>query len=274
VLRALGVSVRSSNGGGRSIADRRRGAGAVSVRVAGTILLAVLTLHPGPAGAGRPLDTEDTGTVDPGAAQLELGGTFTRSDPVEAWLLLAKLALGVVPRLEASVQAAFLGLDVPGARGEAGLGDGNVRVKYRVLDETPSFPALLAAVDLRLPTGDAERGLGEDDVDVLALAVVSKSFGPVTLFGNGGYRFVLRDRDLDAWLLSGAIEYRATGALSLVGELVSELATTRARDEVVLLRAGLVYGLTDRVRLDGAVGFGLTRGSPDVTATVGMTVAF
>jgi hypothetical protein len=255
-------------------ADLRRGARAVSVRVTRTILVVLFTLLPGPADASRPLDTEDTGTVEPGTAQLELSGTFARGDSIDAWLVLAKLATGVVPRLEASVQASFLALDRPDARSEAGLSDTFVRVKYRLLEETPTLPALLAAVELRLPTGDAERGLGLDDIDVVPLAVASKNLGPVTVFGNAGYRFVLRDRVFDAWLLSAAIEYRATGTLSLVAELVSDLATTPARDDTVLVRAGLVYGLTDRLKLDGAVGFGLTRRSPDVTVTVGITVTF
>jgi Putative MetA-pathway of phenol degradation len=235
-------------------------------------LLTVLMFLPGLAHAARPLDTEDTGTVDPASGEVELSGNFSRSQSIEAWFLTAKLTIGVAPRLDAAVQTAVVALDVPGSRGEAGLGDTNVRVKLRLLEETPSFPAVLTALDVRLPTGDSERGLGEDDVDVLALAAVSKTIGVVILYWNGGYRFVLRDRDLDAWVLSGALEYHVTAAVSLVGELVSELGTTRARDDAAVLRGGLVYGLTERVRLDGAVGVGLTRASPDVTVTVGITL--
>jgi Putative MetA-pathway of phenol degradation len=144
------------------------------LKVPAAVLIAVLIWLPRPGGAGRPLDTEDAGTVDPGSAQVELSGNFAASDPDEAWLVLAKLAIGLVPRLEASVQAAFLAVDIPGVRGETGLGDTSVRVKYRLLDETPRGPALLATVDLRLPTGDAQRGLGDDDVDVLALVLQSE----------------------------------------------------------------------------------------------------
>jgi Putative MetA-pathway of phenol degradation len=245
----------------------------LSLKLAGGIILGALILLPVPVEAARPLDTEDAGTVEPGAGQLELGGTFARSDPDNVWLLIAKLAIGVLPGLEVSAQTSFLALDVSGARGEAGLGDSNLRVKYRVLDETPSLPALLAAVDLRLPTADSDLVQGDNDVDLLGLAVASKTFGPVTLMANGGYLFFLADRDLDLWLLTGAIEYRAGAALSLVAELVSLLPTTAARNDIAVVRAGLAYGLTDRIKLDGAVGFGLTRGSPDVTATVGITVS-
>jgi Putative MetA-pathway of phenol degradation len=243
------------------------------VPVVGGIVFGVLLLVAAPVEAARPLDTEDTGTVEPGAVQLELSGTFARGDSIDAWLVLAKLATGVVPRLEASVQASFLALDFPDGHGEAGLSDTFVRVKYRLLDETPSLPALLGTVELRLPTGDAERGLGLDDVDVAPLAVASKTLGPVTVFANAGYRFTLRDRDFDAWLLSAAIEYPVARALSVVAELVSDLATTSARDDIVLVRTGLVYGLTDRLKLDGAVAFGLTRRTPDVIVTVGITAA-
>jgi hypothetical protein len=111
-------------------------------------------------------------------------------------------------------------------------------------------------------------------VDVGLLAVASKTFGPVTLTGNGGYTFVTRDRELEFWTLAAAVEYRATAAWSLVGEVVSALPSHRDQgQETALLRAGTTYTVHPRVRLDTAVGFGVTRQSPDVLVTFGVTFA-
>jgi hypothetical protein len=109
-------------------------------------------------------------------------------------------------------------------------------------------------------------------VDATLLAVVGKTFGPVTLNWNGGYVFISRDRDLDLVLLSTSLEYRVTETWSLVSEVVSAIGVNQAPD-VAVLRVGATYNLTPRIKLDGAVGAGVTRDSPNVTVTVGTTIA-
>lgn len=131
---------------------------------------------------------------------------------------------------------------------------------------------MLGSFTIRLPTGDEQRGLGDEDVDVGLLAAISKAFGPITLTWNGGYTFVTRDRSLDFWTLAGSLEYRVSKPWVLVGEVVSTLGHEHAPDTVVL-RAGAVYAITDRIKLDGAVGVGVNRDSPEVLITVGVTIA-
>jgi hypothetical protein len=62
--------------------------------------LLVVALGPAPAWAGRPLDTEDTSTVEPGKAEVEISGDFAQTPEDRAWLAKGVLSLGVVPRLE------------------------------------------------------------------------------------------------------------------------------------------------------------------------------
>jgi hypothetical protein len=109
-------------------------------------------------------------------------------------------------------------------------------------------------------------------VDAGIVAVASKAVGALTLTGNVGYTFVTRDRELDFWTLAASLEYRVTKAWILVGEVVSAVGADRAAD-VAVLRVGAIYAIGARLKLDGAVGVGLTRGSPDVLVTVGMTIS-
>jgi hypothetical protein len=67
-------------------------------------------------------------------------------------------------------------------------------------------------------------------------------------------------------------EYRVTQAWTLVSEVVSGVGDRREPDTAVV-RAGAVYAVTERLRMDAAVAAGLTRGSPDVLVTVGLTLA-
>lgn len=237
------------------------------------IVITLNALAASPTWAGRPLTTEDTGTLDPGKGELELSLDYIRDGAADIFPGGPALNIGLLPRLEGTVATAFVLLDPEGEPLRAGFGDSLVRLKYRFLDERSHWPAVMAAVTARLPTGDEDRGLGEEDVDVQPLAVLSKTFGPVILTVNAGYTFVTRDRDVDVVNLHASAEAGITRAWSIVGEVVSELAPDRRTDDRVVLRAGTVYAVRERVRLDAAIGFGTTRASPDVLLTVGVTIA-
>lgn len=240
-----------------------------------TVALALaILLAPSPAWAGRPLDTEDTGTVEPGKAELELSLSYAKNPDDNTWSALGVFNLGIFPRFEARVELPVLLVEPEDKKSQTGMGDTLVGFKYRVLDEKDALPALLGAFTLRLPTGDADQGLGSEDVDVGLLGVLSKSFGPLTLFGNLGYTFVTRDGDPNFWTFNAALEYRAMQAWSLVGEVVSSVSDSKKAAGTVVFRLGSVYALTDRIKLDGAAGFGVTKESPDVIVTVGVTIAF
>jgi len=235
---------------------------------------AALSFAAAPVFAARPLDTEDTGILEPGKVELELSMDVTKTPGDVAGAGTAVLNLGVVRRLEVSVElsAAYVVLG-PGPD-EARFGDTILGAKYRLLDETPVRPAVLANVRLRLPThdGDGAGAVGQGGVDVLVRLAASKSFGPVTVTVNAGYVFATADRAGDRWLASGAVEHQLSRAWWLVAE-VSALVGVRAGD-VAVARGGIVYALTRAVRLDLAAGTRLTRARPDLIATTGITIGF
>ena len=236
------------------------------------VVALVLALGPAWAWGGRPLDTEDTGTVEPGKAELELSGDYIRGLQLDAGLFKGVLSVGVLPGFEARIESAVLLLAPEERPTRAGVTDTLLGFKYRLLDEADTAPAVLAGLTVLVPTGDERRGLGADEVAVGLVAVGSKTFGPVTLTGNLGYTFVTPDRELDFWTLAASLEYRVRKAWILVGEVVSAVGADRAPD-LAVLRAGAIYVVGDRLKLDGAVGVGLTRRSPDVLVTVGLTIS-
>jgi hypothetical protein len=234
-------------------------------------LLAVLSATP--VWAARPLDTEDPGTVPPGNVEIELSLDYLEIERSRLGGTKAVLSLGVVTNLEVRVEAAALVLGPERHDIEGGVGDTLLGVKYRLLDETDARPAVLTAVNLRLPTGDASRGFGAPGTDVTVLAVVGKSFGPVALIGNAGYSFVTEDRNRDTWTLGASVEWAVGRKWSVAAEVVS-VVNAHASEHGAIARTGVLWRAHPRAIFDAAIGVGLTRTSPDVVATVGVTLRF
>ncbi len=81
--------------------------------------------------------------------------------------------------------------DFPGADGVSRYGLGDVRLLPRVflLDPAKAPVGLALVGEVRLPTGDANSFLGERRVLVAPRLAVERTFGPVRLLGNVGWRF-------------------------------------------------------------------------------------
>jgi hypothetical protein len=240
-----------------------------------------LVVWPAIAGAGRPLDTEDTGTAE--RIEVEIGATYERAAADDAGDLAVALNVGVRENLEVNVQGALAVLAPADAGARGGAGDTVLGVKYRFLDEGAPWPALLGRLTARLPTGDEARGLGTDGVDVGLLLAASRALGSLTLTANVGYVVTTGAVDADVVILAASAEWSPGGAWRLVGEVVGEVAVGRAADDAAVVRVGVAWnafdagearGLLRKATLDAAIGVGLTSASPDVVATMGLTLAF
>jgi hypothetical protein len=244
-------------------------------------VLILLVALPSVAGAGLPLETEDTGITE--RVEVEVAGLYRSAADGDGGELGVSISVGLLETLEVAV-AGTLALDDP-ADGEAqtGFGDSALVVKYRFLDEAAPWPALLARFTLRLPTGDEAHGLGEGDVRVQLLLAASRTWGPVTLTGNVGYGLATGDADTDAVFLGASVEWAVSGPWRLVGEIVSDIAVGRDADDTAVIRLGVTWdvfdagaapGLLRKATLAGAVGFGLTPASPDLSAILGLTLVY
>jgi Putative MetA-pathway of phenol degradation len=223
--------------------------------------------------AGRPLDTEDTGTVPAGRAEIEVGLDHARANDDSVSAALAVIAAGLGPAAEVRLESPLVVANIAGRAVSTGAGDTVVGLKYRLRGESEVAPAVLGAVAIRLPTGDAHRGLGLPGADVTMLVVAGKRGGPVTVHGNAGYTIVTDDRHADTWRLAASIEYAIAEPWTVVAEVVSDIGATAA-PSTALVRAGARFDASDRITVDGAVGMGLTRSTPDVVATFGLTLKF
>jgi Putative MetA-pathway of phenol degradation len=245
----------------------------MALRVAIALLVLIPLLGAGPVHADRPLDTEDTATVPRGEGEVELGVDHARAGNESRSAVRVVVAAGVSSSVEVRVESAFVAVDPIHGASHAGAGDTLFGVKYRLRDESDAAPAVLAALAVRVPTGDDDRGLGSPGADVTMLAVVGKRWGALTLHGNAGYTIVTHDRDADAWRLAASGQWTATERWTAVAEVVSDIGAKEA-DTIAVARAGARFDASERVAIDGAVGAGLTPSSPDIVITLGVTLKF
>lgn len=169
-----------------------------------------------PAAAEGPAEPENSWWA--GDLSLTTGLDFSHGsydDPIDTDLFYAPVTASYlfdrVPwwperwdQLEFSLTVPYLYIDGPGnffidTRGlerlertrEGGLGDLFLRGSYVLYPRAPSWlPVTELGVAWKIPTGDADRGLGTGEHDVYVELDVSKNFGRVTPFATLGYRFI------------------------------------------------------------------------------------
>jgi hypothetical protein len=160
-----------------------------AVRISRT--LAVLLCLSTTALAGPPFQTDDPEPID--FRNFEFY-TFATSDgtPVETDLFGPALEFnwGALPNvhLHVIVPAATI---LPGAGPKAfGLGDIELGIKYRFVQETKHRPMIGTFTMFEIPSGSAARGLGVGKTWYKLPLWVQKSFGPWTTYGGGGITLV------------------------------------------------------------------------------------
>jgi hypothetical protein len=237
----------------------------------------VLGLLPVGTWGGRPLLTDDPGTVQPGHVELEAGALWVGNGPTRHLDALASLTLGVTPRLEAG---AGFGAQWEQRRPENGAHESftdctdlTLGLKWQGVTDGPAGLSLALAPTLKLPFANRNKnGTGATDFDLSGLA--SLPLGErINLHFHAGYVWVgAGDEDLSDLLHLGlAVEYACTPEWQWVGELYAVKAVETGEPWMLYANAGLRRTVCTGLVLDGAVGFGLHGDMPDFTATLGLT---
>lgn len=152
-----------------------------------TFGFAVLAFGPALLFAGPPFQTDDPEPIDFRNYEFY---TFAASDgtPIETdtegpamefnWGAAPNLHLHIIVPMAAALPA--------GAPRTFGIGDIELGVKYRFIQETKHRPQVGTFTMFEIPTGDAARGLGVGKTWYKVPLWAQKSFGHWTTYGGGG----------------------------------------------------------------------------------------
>lgn len=238
--------------------------------------------------AGHPLVTDDAATMGKGKVQLEIGsqysidkqstdegvGTKTKTGQVAATVTYGAIdgldiVLGIPYQwFRTTVDGVF------DSRSD-GFGDIALDLKWRFYENNGWGFALKPGITL--PTGDPDEGLGTGRATWHLYGIVTKEMEPWAFHLNLGYICNENriDQEKNIWHASLATEVEVVKSLKAVADLIIETNPDKASNTPVSYAlGGLVYGISERVSIDGGVKFGLNRASTDITYLLGVTFRF
>ncbi|HLV79935.1 MAG TPA: hypothetical protein VKT32_06610, partial [Chthonomonadaceae bacterium] len=191
-------------------------------------------LASGRALAGPPFVTDDPEPVEFHHWEIYISSIYQHAfGGISGTLPHLEVNNGIAPNLQLHliVPNAFSGM--PGSPTQYGLGDTELGVKWRFVQESKTTPQIGIFPLLEAPTGDAGRGLGTGHLQTFLPVWIQKSWGPWTSYGGGGYWINpgagnknywltgwLLQKDLNAhWTLGGELFYTTSPAVGVRAQL-------------------------------------------------------
>lgn len=161
---------------------------------------------------------------------------------------------------------------------DSGLGDMILRGRYYLIEESDVSPLVALIGRIKIPTADADRGLGTGEFDEGAGVELTKTLADRWLaFLDGGYNFIGDAPGTDfknQWWYDVGMGYDVTDQLtvSLFYEEYRALVNTvnNARDLLALTN----YAVDDSLHLTGSLLIGPSNGAPNYGFGVGARLRF
>jgi hypothetical protein len=229
----------------------------------------------------RPDTTESPRTVDAGHIQLEMSLVeFSREDDggrIDSWAIAPlNFKVGVFNNVD--VQFVFDPYLVEQTRGQptlSGVGELTVRTKVNLIGNDEDGFALGIMPFVKFPTGGEEvsNDALEGGIIVPAAFELPREFSLGLMLELDAVRN--DESDYDADLVHTAVLGRDLWEdFGAFVEYVGISTLKSGTDYQGIVNAGVTYGLTPEILLDGGMGFGLTEAAPDFRAFAGISVRY
>ena len=225
--------------------------------------------------AARPLSTDDAGTVEKGAFEIEFGTEYVKAVDNETNLSLV-IKTGILDNLDLGVEIPYLFIDSKDGPDSDGLSDVCVCTKLNILRDHSVFPDTAFTFNYKSDSGNDRKALGTGRPGFDLTSVFSKSFDPVTYHLNIGYSFrkdFEHEDNKDVLTYGFAGEYPVNDRANLVGEITGETELEgEFNDNSCGVLIGFNYAINDTVIVDLGVATAISRAEPDLKVTAGVTI--
>ena len=214
----------------------------------------------------------------PGVLQLEFGydanfhskGNFIDQQDTP---LALRFAVSRRVLLELDTDSPYSLKDPSGIR-NTGVGDTQLGIQFVLQHEKETRPGVAFAYYIKLPTADANRGLGTGRVDHSFLGLVSKTVGKTTVDFNAIYLLAGRTSS-NGHVSSGQAAFAVTENLTKRFGVQGEISGSSRNDQQAGAMFGLgvvTYQINRRMVFDSGVRFGLTPLAPRAGIVAGITI--
>jgi hypothetical protein len=163
---------------------------------------------------------------------------------------------GVAPNLQAHLILPYAFDQALGGMEHRGLGDTELGLKYRVIQEGRTRPMVGVFPLVELPTGDADLGLGAGHTRWFLPLWLQKSWGPWQTYGGGGRWLNPGEGNRDYWLLGWEVQRDLSEHLTLGGELLRTMPSTAGGRGELSFNLGGYYNFDDEHHLLFSAGRG------------------
>lgn len=218
--------------------------------------------------SGAPFTVSSPNTAS--GPEIKVGGEFKDSETKDT-LTLPKVELKapVASNLDAAVELPYKTIWQTGSRTESGVGDLEIKSKWNFL-RVGRF-AMATEPLVALPTGNARRGLGEDDVAIELPLILGYKTGAWELGSELGYTHIFHQHRDGAY--GGVLVMRRVlPTLRLGAEFVVEAPTALLREYDTMVNAGLKWGFGGRFELQALAGRTLHTADHDATSKFKLAV--
>ncbi len=213
-----------------------------------SLLVVLSAVSSSTAQAGPPFLTDDPEPVEYQHSELYLYSLLDATKSASTvWAPAFEYNYGIAPETQFLVAGQLTCFASNGNPTEYGFGDMQIGVKYRFLKETDDWPQFAVYPILWVPTGNADRGLGNGSVWAQLPVWAQKSWGKWTTYGGIGLA-INPAAGHDNYLFGGwLLERKLTEKLTLGGEIYCQGADSADSQSTALFNLGGFYDFNEHV---------------------------
>lgn len=170
--------------------------------------------------AGPPFQTDDPDPVDRGEHELYIATEQTRTrEGTSGNLPLVELNYGAAENLQLGIGVARAFDNPKQGTSQSGVGDVEFSAKYRFLQETSDRPMVSFFPMVALPTGDADKGLGNGKPEIFLPIWLQKNWGEWQSNAGGGYWINHAADTKNHWFFGWQFQKQLSDTWTLGGEI-------------------------------------------------------
>lgn len=209
--------------------------------------------------AGPPYATDDPEPVDVGEHELFVAFEQERTaDGSSGSLPLLELNYGAAQDLQLSIGVPFSYDDPHRGASHRGLGDIELGAKYRFLQEADNQPMVSFYPTVVAPTGDSDKGLGEEKAQLFLPIWLQKNWGDWQVNTGGGYWI---DHSADArnhWFFGWQVQNHVSESWTLGAEVFHSTEEAVGEGSSSGFNLGAVFEIDERDHIVLSAGRGLS----------------